>query len=892
MNAYMLEAVKNNTFDLSVLEKTLDEIKYFNYDNLMQMQRDISGFKRFDFNFDKLEKVYEIDHKYADSPTRYRCALPKDFIDVADRELYKRSSVYNKLLDLKEIASREKLFKHNFLVFIDGCLITNCMIMCKEDFTYFYFPIKSKPENPNDLTPEYFESMKNKNARITVMYINNNEFGELNANLSSLTSSNGIAPISAFTRYNIKTNRKPIGFITVGDELYKSKLIDMEELAGGRFKLTPHTSAGGRISIKYLNFAYVTDIIDFNPDKNATGNVFEIPLRDTPIPVENILIFKKDADKGYLLVDEKMGDGRPSFNLYYPNIYQSNLPPADYKLVVLYKDVDSATEAGYVNEIELYRKIAPEYLKEYQLDKVPGVLKNFKPTGIKYSIKHYQGSEYFPEHFKYKCEIFKEYFKKDNYGLSRYNDNLAIEDDAFYIDLKGRNLTNKIRLDNHREVNTDHMTFTEPHYVFILRRDFTRNPHQLRFFINGLIFVPKHVFITMDTIIIYIPVAKLPNDAIMEIERFYDYVYNKELTFRDKNIPEEITLPDLHTKILANDIFLVDEHLKYISENDYTIHVLLNNEWVDIGTDSFLPINTVRVYIKNDDLLNKPIKFGITRHADFIEKKVTTEAEKNDPLPIEHFGNNDIRNFRLFCNGKIMPMSKYIVNFDAASDGKPTVYPLMERWMGDEFIADITPYKSTQVYYNKLIPEDGVIDLSGVIERPFNLKWYDIFINGRKLTTRDVRAVTPTLLVLNVKTIKSRRHLSIIQKDRIIDYFRLTDLKSGPQLVVDDAERRKKIIEKVIEDFTGEPYDENIHKIYDEEVDIIRNEIEGLQESITIAKMYRDEICGDLKWINPDEKQFTQEFVSKYSVVLDSDKRFLINPDDGKTTTDIWKIIP
>ena len=891
MESYMLEAVKNNTFDLSVLEKTLDEIKYFNFDNLMQMQRDISGFKRFEFNFNDLEKVYEIDHKFTDSPLRYRAILPRDFIDFADRESYKRSSVYNKMLDMKEIASKINIFKSNFLVFIDGHLVTNCTIMAKEDNTYFYFPVKSKPENPNDLTQEYFEEMKAKNARIVILYVANNEYGEVTVNTTSLYDAGATIPLTAFTRYNVKSNRKPIAFLSVRSELYKNKLVNTEEKSD-KIKITPHTSLGARASIKYLNFAYVTDVMDFNATTNPSGNVFEIPLRDTPIPVENILVFKKDTDKGYVLLNDKLGDGRPLFNLYYPNIYESNLPEGDYKFIILYKDVDSTKEAGYWNEIELYRKIAPEYLKEYRDDTVPGVLKNYKPVPIKYDIKHYQASEYFPDHFKYKCEIFKEYFKKNNYGLERYNENLAIEEDNFYIDLKGRDLSTKIRNDNHRELNTEHVTFDEPHYVFTLRRDFTRNPHQLRFFINGLIFVPKHVFTTMDTIIIYIPVAKLPKDAMLEIERFYDYIYNKELTFTAKNTPQEITLPDNYTKLLVNDIFLIDNQMKYVAENKYKIEVEKYGEWIDVGTDSFLPLNTFRISVKDDTLLNKKLKLGIVRSADFIEKKIETEVDKNDPLPIPHFGNNDIRNFRLFCNGKILPISKYIVTFSEVADGRPTVYPLMQRKLGDEFVSDITPYKSSQVHYIKVIPEDGVIDLSNFIERPFNLKWYDIFINGRKLTPKEVRIVTPTLIVLNVKTVKSRRHLTIIQKDRLTDHFRLNDLNSGPQLIVDDLQRRKKLVEKIIEDFTGEPYDSTIHKIVDEEEDIIRSEIEGLQESILIAKMYKDDISVNIKWINPDEQQITQEFVNKYKLVLDSQKRFLINPDDGKTTTELWAIIP
>ena len=136
MDSYMLEAVKNNTFDLSVLEKTLDEIKYFNYDNLMQMQRDISGFKRFDVRMNDLEKVYEIDHKFTDSPARYRTILPRDFINFADREAYKRSPLYNTMLSMKDIVSNPKIFKSNFLVFINGLLVTNWSIMAKEDNTY------------------------------------------------------------------------------------------------------------------------------------------------------------------------------------------------------------------------------------------------------------------------------------------------------------------------------------------------------------------------------------------------------------------------------------------------------------------------------------------------------------------------------------------------------------------------------------------------------------------------------------------------------------------------------------------------------------------------------------------------------------------------------------
>jgi biotin-(acetyl-CoA carboxylase) ligase len=50
-----------------------------------------------------------------------------------------------------------------------------------------------------------------------------------------------------------------------------------------------------------------------------------------------------------------------------------------------------------------------------------------------------------------------------------------------------------------------------------------------------------------------------------------------------------------------------------------------------------------------------------------------------------------------------------------------------------KLVIESMPYRMKQVCFFDSIPSNQVINLKGKIDKPFDFKWYDIYLNGRKL---------------------------------------------------------------------------------------------------------------------------------------------------------------
>ena len=68
---FRYNAYKNNTFNLKVVEETLDESKMSAYQYLRQFQLDSTGYKRFDFGMQDIYRTNNVNHKVIYVPRRW-----------------------------------------------------------------------------------------------------------------------------------------------------------------------------------------------------------------------------------------------------------------------------------------------------------------------------------------------------------------------------------------------------------------------------------------------------------------------------------------------------------------------------------------------------------------------------------------------------------------------------------------------------------------------------------------------------------------------------------------------------------------------------------------------------------------------------------------------------
>jgi len=429
------------------------------------------------------------------------------------------------------------------------------------------------------------------------------------------------------------------------------------------------------------------------------------------------------------------------------------------------------------------------------------------------------------EPVEYKIETLKEWVRVEPWVLRDY----VLEQNklgaSYHLFTNTLDLTTRIRYNTEKEIGGPSRMFDEPHYVFAFNNE-KDYPILLncRVFVDGLLvgdlYQERHLF--MDYL--YIPTRLVTDDSYIEIEIFPGYEYEKDLYFttqrtsiqvigniltilvdgefvenRTLNLTDEIgyinddneldindynkqTRVDLDKPTeeifpTISDIYLMnsDKTEIYEKENfDFTIHYPENDiefESGDPGTEK--PVNYTRVSsfsIKphDEELLRKPLHLKITktpRTVRFVAKRqgyaLVELAEKGLILDEDYI--------RIYKNGRLMPRAKYKV---VKVYNQARILFLDWFSIGDIIFIDITPYRYKEIYYQEeLTKNDTLIDLRSIINKPFDIRYYDVYINGRKLSLNNVFTITPWQITL--VNLKSNYNLVIYERERDYEYFGL-----------------------------------------------------------------------------------------------------------------------
>ncbi len=292
----------------------------------------------------------------------------------------------------------------------------------------------------------------------------------------------------------------------------------------------------------------------------------------------------------------------------------------------------------------------------------------------------------------------------------------------------------------------------------------------------------------------------------------------------------------------------------------------------------------------SDDPEKKPVKF--TRLSTF-DISPTSEKVINVPLKIRFSkipimvrftidvagyayidtGTDDFQfsteYIRVFRNGRLIPKTRYrlLTNYE-----RPRI--LFVEWfdIGDIVYIDITPYRYTQLLHKRNISkEETLINLKGIINKPFDIRYYDVYMNGRKLSLNNVFSITPWEITL--VNLKSNYNLDIYEKERDWEYFGLDyntmnyyfsfdDLISSG--VVSDEEFCKLIKDKI--DHDKDPR-LNIYPNTFNEDPLDYSDVDMIYPIFFI--FYYDELIPKT-FVNPDVLQFSRDVMnSNFKEIMD-----------------------
>lgn len=842
-------AYTNNTFSLPKTEKNLKRVMYNSFNYLKELQKSYVSIHRFNLTEKDL---------YTDYNNKVCFTIDKDFIDFSLRKEYRASEYYNKYLDLKTLCSNPDIFAYIPIVIIDGKSVLSYQVKSSLDgTTTIKLPYVINDKNTYMTTPHDIE----------VVFMKDLYVGSFITNMAALDVNDWKLPPS-LTGLSLKESQIVFMFLRVPGEDSASNMYigSVAQYGYVRIDKTNPTiyefiSTHRESEIVILAPSHIYDTGNTRTirtradiDKKSAALVITPDDKNTynmPIPTENLFILKINKTTG-----ESTYENKRVVTLHYPNIYEIDSDDVDesvfeYKVFYVYRDVadylkypnkmmfihnfitsslgvDSFDEA--VNKL-LYEKIEDSNLQEYFLS-----IYDYEDPVFTYNIENFKGTK-FPYDFDYKVDKMDEFVSNDPWSLKDYAEDVMTPISVFYLYTKDIDLESRIRMNTEAEAvdASDYIYFDEPHYVFAFLNE-SSSLLNLRFFIDGDFHPNPTQIHSKFTDYIYIPVSKITNNSYIEIEKHYEYIFRKNLTFKASSLPVEVDFTrNPHVLPTLNDMYVTDSNGKKVDRSKFKMYVMVDlgdfdvsdyinkhgEESIDIllyedlmvdetgatyiclnddyesmsehlgsitlsdsevveRTKTRLPLkyvilNKMKIFCIDDSLIGEQLTLNVNKTSHLY----TTTLQSKDTPSLEIFGYYDSYTskkefMRVFINGKYIPLEYNYVS----KDGRNYLVPKCYVNRGDVISLDVTPFAYEMIANIEEVPEDFVIDLSGHINAPFDTKYYDIYLNGRKLSDNNVEAVSPTKIKLF--NVHSRHNLYIFKRDRDYEFYGFKSYRKTP----------------------------------------------------------------------------------------------------------------
>lgn len=527
---------------------------------------------------------------------------------------------------------------------------------------------------------------------------------------------------------------------------------------------------------------------------------------------------------------------------------------------------------------------------------------------------------------EYKIETLRKWIREEPFVLRDYVIEQNRVSKIYYIYTNTIDLEARIRYDDSLEAHGS-TTFDEPHYVFAFANTRDKYPETIncRVFVDGLFIHEIHQIRYMNLDYIYIPTRYFEYGAYVEVEVFPQYVYEHEITFASTDDWKEFILdkPDYEIFPTRTDMYAYDEeglqyddsvfdivsiypegeyevsavptfdvifetydeYLSYegkFKENNYyycrendQIYFFWNSEIFNLGSFAklhpvqFTRLRQFRIRPKFEDVVGKKLTIRFTKYPFGFPIKFTEEGYPTLTVICRDFKFQPTY-VRIFKNNRLLSRNRYtfIGNYNNP-DQYPVIQILEKCTPDDQLYLDITPFTYKEIFYKEELSKDELlVDLKEYITKPYDARYYECYLNGRRMSVNNIMAIEPwAITFVNLHSLYS---LVIFEKERDWEYFGVdykenlygftpSDLLNQPFMTDQDkTDLIKDFIEKI-----KDP-DLIIHPNTNDE-DRLPNE--DLSKYLEMYYFYFNELIPK-GFINPDRVQFsTESMLHNYDAV-------------------------
>ena len=501
------------------------------------------------------------------------------------------------------------------------------------------------------------------------------------------------------------------------------------------------------------------------------------------------------------------------------------------------------------------------------------------------------------EPIQYKDKTLREWMRVEPHVLREYVKEQKKLGSSYHLYCNTLNLEDRVRMDTSREMGTSgtdiYEEFDEPRYVFAMSNE---RPFPMLLdvsvYVDGIYVMDlvqeRHLF--MDYF--YIPCNMVKNDSYIEIEVFPGYTFRKDITFESLDDEKLITLTAPEEAIYPTlcDIYFTSDENHYIryDEDFFDISPHFKDKYDDIGEilaysdDTEDPVKFTRlvpwefrIKANSSDVVGIPLELRFHKNQLRLKVRITKAG-----FPHFMFNEQDWMfhsdYIRIYHKGRLLPRCKY----QFMSHYKmPRLMIFEEFEIGEELYIDIAPYRYTQIYYlEELTPDNTILDLNqgtatidlrSKLNKPFDIRYYDVYLNGRKLSLNNVFTVTPWQITL--VNLHSIYNLEIYERERDWEYFGLDYTENIYYYTIDDLFKESFITEdvknKMIKDLIDKDKDPRliIHPNVNEEEKMDHSDI---RKFVQFFLFYHDELIPKT-YSNPDRLQENKELMEEVYFYID-----------------------
>lgn len=659
-----------------------------------------------------------------------------------------------------------------------------------------------------------------------------------------------------------------------------------------------------------------------------------------PVPTENFIVFRQRETQ----TNREVITNRRSITLHYPNIYRITDPSmrAGDKYWVYYfyhystslqytclhdfwyrfLKLHFSTPEDEMTMEEILDRIWKNTIDfgEWTTDQVADFVDTFKKI-IDYNYKIYKYAEtdflynwmgledpsdltnLIGKPFQYKEGRLKEWIRDDPWLLRDYVVEQKKVGCIYHLFTNQLDLSTRLRTTTKPEFDEEY-EFEEPMYIFAMHND-REFPvmMDIRFFVDG-IFVEKMYQdrkLFMDYI--YIPARMVTDDSYLEMEVFPRYDCKVPVHFTSLDEVKEITLvepeeanicPTFADTYLMQRSGQTDEytHLYENSLNEFfeVTSCYKEGEWAVKTTDEDKPVRFTRLKKfklrpTDEKVLNLDIDLCINKHPIGLPYRITMAGYPYLQLVgAENKFKYHPDYIRIYRNGRLLPNVKWCFY---SSFECPRIQLLEWFEVGDTIFFDITPFRYKMIYYQEeLQPKQLLIDLREVITKPFDWRYYDVYLNGRRLSMNNLFAITPwEITMVNLKSIYN---LAIYEKERDWEYYGLNYKENIYFFTPDDLFEKDWVSEEeknqIIKDIIDTEKDDRLN-IYPNTNEEEKQNWDDLRKYVLVMAFYFNELIPK-HFVEPSRLQFNKRIISEeYPIIQET----YVRPGDMDARNEVEK---